>query len=76
MMFGMINGARLNTLLSKKAFKGSKDYTNEEVRKVTGLTIDELIWCWGNYPGNRFLYALYEWSDNGVMMSIEEIQGY
>ncbi len=75
MEYNHVGGARLNTILTKKVFKHKIIHT-DEVKAKTGLSIQELIFCWLLDPGNNFQKAVSEWTETGEPMNFDEIQGY
>lgn len=75
MMYDKADGARLNTILGKKVFK-SELIETDEVKKITGLSIRELVMCWIFDPRNDFQKALSEWREDGKPLNYKEIQGY
>lgn len=75
MTYNRADGARLNTILGKKVFK-SELIETDEVKKITGLSIRELVMCWLFDPRNDFQKFLSEWRETGKMMDYREIQRY
>ena len=75
-MYSQADGSKLNTILGTKAFKQVIIYS-DEVQKLTGLTIEELILSWIFSTQNNFTSSLEEWKSSGVLMDFGEIQrGY
>ena len=75
MRFDAADGSRLNTILGKRVF-GSHMIGSDEVKRETGLSIQELIMCWMFDPRNDFQKALHDWRETGEPMRFDEIQRY
>lgn len=75
-MYSKADGSKLNSILGTKTFNHVIVYA-DEVREVTGLTIEELILSWIFSSQNNFKSSLEAWKSSGVLMDFGEIQrGY
>ena len=72
MTFKTITGSRLNLLLDRRFFRRGREYSDEEVKKAVGISIDELIMGWVGCPFNRWVPAVREWNE-GTPLSIDKI---
>ena len=72
-MYSKADGAKLNSMLGTKTFRLNIIYT-DEVREVTGLTIEQLTISWIFSSQNNFKTSLEKWKSSGELMDFREIQ--
>ncbi|WP_281951895.1 hypothetical protein [Nitrosophilus kaiyonis] len=63
----------INNILGKEIFKNRLNVSNDEVKKVTGLTISELLRAFIFSRKNNFKQELRKWQETKEPMNIEAI---
>jgi len=72
-MYSKADGAKLNSMLGTKTFRQIIVYA-DEVKEITGLTIEQLTLCWIFSSQNNFKTSLEKWKSSGELMDFREIQ--